>query len=235
MSFKKFLAILLTAILGILTITVSSPCEEGLMHFTDFKKIRAASKYAGRVTINGTDAADGEDEIGVFVSDGFGGEMLIGACVMGEIVGGYYFVAAYEDDSTTLEKDGAYDGEELIFKVWDKSEDKEYAVPPSFDYMFYEEDSEENPEWKLLEPLFPPVWENGTLIGFGFLNLAPPVNPGDINGSGHVDLKDIITVLQSLTGTDMEGRVYKDADIGEDGRIGMEEAVYVLQLVAEIE
>jgi len=42
-------------------------------------------------------------------------------------------------------------------------------------------------------------------------------------------------VLQSLTGTDMEGRVYKDADIGEDGRIGMEEAVYVLQLVAEIE
>lgn len=234
MSFKRLLVILLTALL-ILSFTVSSPCQEEPTHFTGFKKIRAASKYAGRVTINGTDAVDGEDEIGVFVRDDSNGEMLIGACVMGQTVGGYYFVAAYEDDPTTIEKDGAYDGEELMFKVWDKDEDKEYNVPPSFGYMFYEEDTEEDPNLKLLQPSIPPIWENGKLIGFGFLNLAPPITPGDIDGSGSVDLKDIIAVLQSLTGTEMEGRVYKDADINEDGKINMEEALHLLQLVADTE
>jgi len=93
------------------------------VHFTNFKITDKAAFYAGKVF----NAIDAEDEIGIFISN----DILIGTAIIGDTVPGYFFVAAYGDDTTTVIKDGANSGDELIFKFWDKSEGKEYIVPQS--------------------------------------------------------------------------------------------------------
>ncbi|QTA85554.1 dockerin domain-containing protein [Desulfonema magnum] len=227
MTTFKFIIIILTAPL-VFIFSAAFSCAEGLTHFTDFKRIPSGvCTYAGEVTINGTNAADGEDEVGVFVGDGNGGELLAGAAVIGEAFPGYYFVHIYPDDVTTSEKDGAESQEVLIFRVWDKSEDKEYSVPPSAPYMTYKADE------FLVRPSFPPLWTTGTVLGFGLLNLAPPVIRADTDGSGNIDLKDAILVLQIITQIDSDSDVYADAHVSGDGKIGVEAAIYVLRVVAD--
>jgi hypothetical protein len=58
---------------------------------------------------------------------------------------------------------------------------------------------------------------------------------GDANGSGVVDLADLIPVLQG------QSRIFSDrldagicADVDGDGRLGMAEAIYILQVIAEM-
>ena len=51
---------------------------------------------------------------------------------------------------------------------------------------------------------------------------------GDVNGDGAVDLKDMISVLQVMTGQTVDS-IVKEADANGDDRIGLEEAVIILR------
>ena len=74
-------------------------------------------------------------------------------------------------------------------------------------------------------------------IDFEFIieasNPADPV-PGDIDHSGSIDLTDLIISLQvsSMTGTETES-VNALADMNNDAKIGIEEAVYIIRYYAE--
>ncbi|MCX5847325.1 MAG: hypothetical protein NTW12_13365 [Deltaproteobacteria bacterium] len=58
---------------------------------------------------------------------------------------------------------------------------------------------------------------------------------GDIDGSGGVvDLKDVILALQVMSRITPAVPIYKEADVNGDGRIGLPEAIYILQKVGEI-
>ncbi len=230
MKVGKLLVVSVIVWPSILVFAAISPCNEILRHFAGFKTTPSWCQYAGKVSVHGMDPVDGEDEIGVFVSDGSGGEILIGGCTMGNDhdFPGYYSMYVYADDPTTIGvKDGAYHDEGLIFKFWDRSEDQEYAIPSVHPYMVYVPDA----DGYLIQPHVPPIWENGTIQGLGLLNLSAPVSPGDFDGSGEVDLVDAILALQILTKTRVNGRIHLDADVNGDGWIGLADAIHILQIV----
>ncbi len=56
--------------------------------------------------------------------------------------------------------------------------------------------------------------------------------PGDADGSGTVDLQDVITAIQVCAGMN-PADVDSEADVNNDGKIGLEEAVFVLAQIAE--
>ncbi len=58
-----------------------------------------------------------------------------------------------------------------------------------------------------------------------------PLVKGDVNGDGHVDLKDAILCLQVLSGLAPDN-INPAADVDGDGKIGMVEAIYAMQKVA---
>jgi len=60
---------------------------------------------------------------------------------------------------------------------------------------------------------------------------APMATTGDVNGSGNVDLGDVIAVLRIVAGFSFQSADL-EADVNFDNRIGMEEAIYVLRDVA---
>jgi hypothetical protein len=165
-------------------------------HFTGVTTTPNACDYAGKVTIDGVNAADNADEVGVFVDDGSGGELLVGAAVIGETAGGYYFVHIYGDDTTTGEKDGALSNEQLIFKVWDSSTNTEFPISSS------NMSTESSPGVTL--PSIPPVYVDATQLGL--LNLAAVSEPGTISGlvtySGTAPGTYIIAAFDSSLGAD---------------------------------
>jgi hypothetical protein len=55
---------------------------------------------------------------------------------------------------------------------------------------------------------------------------------GDVNGDGSIDLADVIAALRTVSGINQPVRT--EADVNEDGKIGAEEAVYVLQKAAGV-
>ncbi len=58
------------------------------------------------------------------------------------------------------------------------------------------------------------------------------LDPGDINSDDIVDLKDVISALKMMAGIQVAEEISKAADINGDGRIGLEEAVYIIQCSA---
>ena len=50
---------------------------------------------------------------------------------------------------------------------------------------------------------------------------------GDVNGDGSINLKDVISALQVVTGQ-TTASIYLEADANEDGHIGIAEALMVL-------
>jgi hypothetical protein len=50
---------------------------------------------------------------------------------------------------------------------------------------------------------------------------------GDVDGNGAVELADLVASLQTAVG--MTPEVYGDADVNRDGKIGLPEAIYILQ------
>jgi len=104
------------------------------------------------------------------------------------------------------------------------------------------------------------IWKNDALLdkdGDNYTNLAEfnaGSNPndansiplglkfierGDINGDGTVDLLDAIIALRVQAGMDTSKLVRSsyptsDADVNGDGRIGMEEIIYILQYTAQL-
>lgn len=68
------------------------------------------------------------------------------------------------------------------------------------------------------------------------INVSNKIIAGDVDDSGTVDLSDIILALQVLAGMEPSEVVHKEADVNCDGKIGMEELIYILQTVsAQIE
>ena len=61
---------------------------------------------------------------------------------------------------------------------------------------------------------------------------ADDVIAGDIDGSGAIDLKDLILTIQIISGTTPTAPIHR-GDVNGDGRIGIEESVYVLQIISE--
>jgi len=61
-----------------------------------------------------------------------------------------------------------------------------------------------------------------------------PVLKGDINMDAVVDLKDIIIALQCMVEIQSNSTISKEADVNGDGKIGLQEVIYVLQELAGI-
>lgn len=57
-----------------------------------------------------------------------------------------------------------------------------------------------------------------------------PAVPGDVNGSGTVELTDVILSLQVAAGMNVTADM--ESDVDGDGRIGLEEAVYGLRFIS---
>ncbi len=53
--------------------------------------------------------------------------------------------------------------------------------------------------------------------------------PGDIDDSGDLDLTDAILALKVLAGIVPASEVYKETDVNNDGKIGLEEVIFILQ------
>ena len=57
------------------------------------------------------------------------------------------------------------------------------------------------------------------------------ISKGDINADGACDLTDAILVLQVIAGIDPGQNVHKSSDVNGDDKIGIEEAVYVIEKI----
>ena len=148
-----FLSVLTGCLLIVSEIQASSPT-----HFTDVILTDNNCAYVGKVIINGVDAIDGNDELGVYVLNNFNENILIGSCVIGDQFPGFYFVNVYGDDSSTSEKDGAAANDELIFKIWDKSSNIEYIIESS--------NMEYQSEPTLSQADIPPKYVQSNTFGF---------------------------------------------------------------------
>ena len=56
-----------------------------------------------------------------------------------------------------------------------------------------------------------------------------PIKPGDLNGDGLITLSDAILALQVSCGMSFSVKI--EADINNDGKIGMAEAIYIFQII----
>jgi len=61
-----------------------------------------------------------------------------------------------------------------------------------------------------------------------------PIEMGDVNNDGNVNIGDSIIALQVVVGKTNNPDVRVEADVNGDGKIGMAEVIYVLQIVSGI-
>ena len=73
----------------------------------------------------------------------------------------------------------------------------------------------------------------GYVIDSGFWHTMLHLVVGDINGDGHVDLEDVISVLQVVTGQSIT-TVAKQADMNGNGKIEMVEALMLLKKLSDL-
>ena len=67
----------------------------------------------------------------------------------------------------------------------------------------------------------------------GFWYTLLLVKVGDVNGDGQVNLKDLIRALQIVTGQTPD-EIMEEADADGDGRIGLVEAIFILNKLSGI-
>jgi len=101
-----------------LVLMISTSCFAGTNHFTGTIPTNNWVQFAGQLLINGMEPENGVDEVAVFIDDGNGGELMVGATTVGTTVENYYLISIFGDDTQTAQKDGALAGDLLIFKVW---------------------------------------------------------------------------------------------------------------------
>ena len=58
------------------------------------------------------------------------------------------------------------------------------------------------------------------------------VLPGDLDGSGQVDIADAILALQVTTRRPLAITLHLENDVNDDGKIGMAEVIYILQRIS---
>ena len=59
-----------------------------------------------------------------------------------------------------------------------------------------------------------------------------PIEKGDLNNDGNVDLLDLIVALQVLTQASPASDVFVQADADGDGKVGLGEAAFILEKMA---
>lgn len=57
---------------------------------------------------------------------------------------------------------------------------------------------------------------------------------GDIDNSGNITLQDAIMGLQITSGMNAGAQVYTSAEVSGDNKIGIAEAIYILQCISEL-
>jgi len=197
-------------------------------YFVSVNNTESWCDYAGKVTLIKGELQNVADELGVFVKDSNGNEILIGSCVIGDIIADYYYIHIFGDDKTTTIKDGAYRNDVLYLKMWDADEKIEYSI------------SSVNMTSEMyagkITPQIPPVWIDGK--NFGLLNMSvEPDNisryPGDIDQSGYIDLLDAILTLQIFTGLKPNNIDYSYSAYNNDLTIKIDSIIYILNKIAQ--
>lgn len=74
----------------------------------------------------------------------------------------------------------------------------------------------------------------GETVGPEWTFTTKEILAGDINDDDSVNLADAITALQVMAGIEPSTTVHKEADVNGDGKIGIEEVVYILQKVSKV-
>jgi len=177
-------------ILGLLFLFISNSFSNET-HFPNPDYQPAWCTYSGKLNFGNISAVDGEDEVAVFVKNNIGNEICIGSCIFGKVLSGYYYLNVYGDDPRTNTKEGAFEKEKLIFKVWDKSANQEYVICQ----MSTREYSN-----TMAIPDIPPIYEESK--HFAELNLYVYKNNyiyGDVNYNCRLDLRDAIQILLKIS------------------------------------
>ncbi|KPA12983.1 hypothetical protein MHK_006811, partial [Candidatus Magnetomorum sp. HK-1] len=121
-----------------------------------------------------------------------------------------YYVNVYGDDKTTDQKDGAYSDDVLVFKVWDKSENKEYVI--SEELMSIESFT------GLTLPVIPPKLNPRTT--FAYLHLEAlsycitvhPLPDITINEDFQYTIVNLNKIFQSKCNSTIEYSIYSNSD-----------------------
>lgn len=152
-------------ILIFLFVFTLSPTYSQLTYFTDVTVTNVYHQYVGKVTLENDAIENGQDELGIYVTDNNGGTILIGAAIIGETYSGYYFISVFGDESGTVIKDGAYMNDVFTFKIWDKSNDKLYVLSNDNSLSVETVAGVNTPE-------LPPRFQSGFGSQYGYLHLV---------------------------------------------------------------
>jgi hypothetical protein len=107
-------------------------------------------------------------------------------------------------------------------------QNKAFSITPDKGFRISDLKVDNESKGKVAEYIF----ENVTAAHTIHADFYPAVL-GDIDGNDIVDLNDAILALQILSGIDTgDKKIFSDADVNGDGRIGIEEMSYILQKVA---
>lgn len=75
----------------------------------------------------------------------------------------------------------------------------------------------------------PHLFTDGFSISYSGDNLPPaPAEPGDVNGDGHIDISDIVAVINQIAQT----AEYSHADVNEDGSVDISDIVAIINKIA---
>jgi len=77
------------------------------------------------------------------------------------------------------------------------------------------------------------LWTLGLLVlMFPFTAFGDLPIKGDINNNGNITLHDAILALQITAGINAGNQIFSSADVNGDHRIGMADAIYILQCLS---
>ncbi len=108
---------------------------------------------------------------------------------------------------------------------------QKFTITPNKGYRIKDVIADAVSRGRISEYTFPSITSSGHRICAEFY----PVPMGDIDGNDVVDLADAILALKILCGIDIgDQKIFIDADVNGDGKIGIEEVVYILQKIAEL-
>ena len=153
------------------------------------------------------------DEIAVY-----DGSKCVGAAVVESEISyaSPLIITCSQDDGTG---NGFTDGHAITFKLWDSSAASESTMPAP-NYM----------ELETGNPIAAPTFKGSEEYG---VTWNPIDYRADINRNGKADLEDAILALRIVSGITVEN-IHIDADVNNDQRIGIPEAVYALQKTAKL-
>lgn len=106
-------------------------------------------------------------------------------------------------------------------------EDKKFAITPDNGYRIKDVKVDGESKGKITEYTFEKITSDHNIYAEFHIALK-----GDIDGNDVVDLGDAISVLQILADINLgTQKIFLDAEVNDDGRIGIEEILYILQKV----